>query len=168
MTVTLADFVWAVRPTVSDLELTEGGSMTGSANWSAGVQSNASTGYAAWAQTSDLQTVTDNTTLVVVMDPNNAESGYRGMLSIPAYASGAHASPYHVYGIIINWTSGQGAWHGTIANTIYGGVSALAAGGALLTALKSEIARHLSNTLTPASLHRLIAFHPTTTTTPKG
>lgn len=46
--------------------------------------------------------------------------------------------------------------------------AALAAGGALLTALKSEIARHLSNTLTPASLHRLIAFHPTTTTTPKG
>lgn len=95
MTVTLADFVWAVRPTVSDLELTEGGSMTGSANWSSGVQSNAASGYAAWAQTSDLQTVIDDLTLVVVVNPDNAESGYRVMLSIPAYASGAHAVPYH-------------------------------------------------------------------------
>lgn len=124
MTVTLADFVWAVRPTVSDLELTEGGSMTGSAFWSAGVQSDAGAGYAAWAQTSDLQTVTDNATLVVVMDPNTAEGGYRAMLSVPAYASSWHTPPYHVYAMTVDWGGGRGTWHSVIADTIHGGVSA--------------------------------------------
>ena len=91
MTVTLSDFTWAVRPTVSDVELTDGGDIVASSGWTAGVG-----GWAAWDTTTALEALTDEYTIVVVLDPNQASSGWRGLLSIPAYASGAHASPYHV------------------------------------------------------------------------
>ncbi len=41
--------------------------------------------------------------------------------------------------------------------------AALAAGGAVLTALKSEVARRISGTLTPASLTRLVQLEQNTT-----
>ena len=91
MTVTLSDFTWAVRPTVSDVELTDGGDIVASSGWTAGVG-----GWAAWDTTTALEALTDEYTIVVVLDPNQASSAWRGLLSIPAYASGAHASPYHV------------------------------------------------------------------------
>ena len=91
MTVTLSDFTWAVRPTVSDVELTDGGDIVASSGWTAGVG-----GWAAWDTTTALEALTDEYTIVVVLDPNQASSAWRGLLSIPACASGAHASPYHV------------------------------------------------------------------------
>lgn len=113
MTVTLSDFTWAVRPTVSDNELTASGGIVASSGWSAGVG-----GWAAWNTTAALEALTDEYTIAVVLDPNQASSAWRGLLSVPAYASGAHASPYHV---MLLAASGLGdptklAYHQSIAN----------------------------------------------------
>lgn len=105
-TVSLADFAWAVRPTVSNNELTQGGALTGSANWSAGVQTNGNTGYASWARTSALASLSNEFTLVVVADPTTSgTNGYwRGLLSVPAYWSGGHTSPFHTLALLANDT----------------------------------------------------------------
>ena len=113
MTVTLADFTWAVRPTVSDNELTASGGIVASSGWSAGVG-----GWAAWNTTAALEALTDEYTIAVVLDPNQASSAWRGLLSVPAYASGGHTSPYHV---MLLCASGLGdptklAYHQAIAN----------------------------------------------------
>jgi hypothetical protein len=113
VTVTLSDFTWAVRPTVSDLELTDGGDIVASSGWTAGVG-----GWAAWDTTAALEALTDEYTIAVVLDPNQASSAWRGLLSVPAYASGAHADPYHV---MLLAAAGLGdptrlVYHHTIAN----------------------------------------------------
>lgn len=128
MTVDLSDFAWAVRPTESDLELTAGGGITASSGWTAGVG-----GWAAWAQTAALAVLTDEYTIVVVVDPNQAQSGWRALLSVPAYASGAHADPYHV---LLLGAAGLGdlsrlAYHHTVANV---GTQAFSTTGAISTA----------------------------------
>ncbi len=130
MTVTLADFTWAVRPTVSNNELTASGGIVASSGWSAGVG-----GWAAWNTTAALEALTDQYTIVVVVDPNQAATGYRGLLSVPAYASGAHVSPYHC--IALGAYNGTSALfhHRTIANT---GAAQTSGTGAINTATDGE------------------------------
>lgn len=133
MTVNLGDFAYAVRPTVSSNELTTGAAPTGSSSWSAGVAS--SGGYLAHAVPPALSALTDEYTIVVVVDPDQAATGYRGLLSVPAYASGAHASPYHC--IALGAYNGTSALfhHRTIANT---GASQTSGTGAINTATDGE------------------------------
>lgn len=132
MTVTLSDFTWAVRPTVSDLELTDGGNIVASSGWTAGVG-----GWAAWDTTAALEALTDEYTIAVVLDPNQASSAWRSLLSVPAYASGGHTSPYHV---MLLCASGLGdptklAYHQTIANV---GANYQSATGAINTSTDGQ------------------------------
>lgn len=118
MPVTLADFVYAVRPTVSDDEIITGTAPTGSANWAAGVQSDSANGYMSHATPSGVTALTTNYTLVVVMDPNEAGTLYRNMLSVPAYSSGSHANPYHSVGIAVEYGTPKLLLFTTISNSL--------------------------------------------------
>jgi len=127
MPVTLADFVYAVRPTASDNEIITGTAPTGSANWSAGVQSDSANGYMSHATPSGVTALTTNYTLVVVMDPNEAGTLWRNMLSVPAYSSGSHTSPFHSVGIAANNSTTQLTLFTTISNSLNQLASATAA-----------------------------------------
>jgi hypothetical protein len=93
MTVTLADFVFAVRPTVAETDIINSNAKTGSSGVSAGVFSGWSA-YLAFPQPASIASLGNIYTVVVVMDPVSSGS-WRALLSIPAYASGGHSSPYH-------------------------------------------------------------------------
>jgi len=118
MPVTLADFVYAVRPTVSDDEIITATAPTGSANWSAGVQSDSANGYMSHTTPSGVTALTTNYTLVVVMDPDEAGTLRRCLLSVPAYSSGSNTSPFHSLAIAARSGFTQLSLLTTVSNTL--------------------------------------------------
>lgn len=133
MTVTLADFAYAVRPTVSSNEITTGAAPTGSTSWSAGVAS--SGGYLAHATPAAVTALTDQYTIVVVADPNQTATGYRALVSVPAYSGASHVPPYHCVALGAFDGTSRLYHHRTIANT---GSTQTSGTGAINTATDSE------------------------------
>ena len=111
--VTMADFVYAVRPTVSVNEIKTSSAPTGQLNHSAGVIS--AGGYLSHAAPAGLTAITDRYTIVVVLDPNQAEVGLRNLFSIPAYTTG-HNTPWHVLALQAYYNSSALTHHQTIGN----------------------------------------------------